>query len=414
MIITARLGRVAGVVVVAIGFYLLGAAIADRVSGEREAVLALRDRIRAALDEPDAIVRTAALTRALRDVDIEALEEVAAVYDERVELDPPSRTSIEILGETWAALDPEGAIERIYDWPEGPRAAGIPAVTRAWARRAPNAAFAWATTLVLDDRVAAVNAVFAGWAESDDPKIWNFLATLTAGLDRESATNVVMKSVVNRHGFDELFAQVDAIESNARPGSPRDFKLSALRTAIGLCAYHEPDKALVYARRYAGGPFDNGLLRRLAVYWAVNDGARAMEALLALPREPERDKALRDGYLKWLRSDRPAAIAWVPAEAAHDPRYAPLLDHYAVALAYTNEESPAESVREALVWAERIEDPKRRRDTQVHLGALWMAHEPELAKAWIDERGLAQEVEAARALREARKEKTAARARRGR
>ena len=41
----------------------------------------------------------------------------------------------------------------------------------------------------LEDRAAAVDAVFGGWAETDDSEIWGALARLTPGFDRESATN---------------------------------------------------------------------------------------------------------------------------------------------------------------------------------------------------------------------------------
>ncbi len=398
-------GMIAAALLSAFGFYSLGGGLADRASRENAPSPALHERVRAALDEPDSIVRTAELASALRGLGKQDLEEIVAVYDERLKLDPPSRTSIELFGEAWASLDPEAAIDHMNSWPEGPRRAGISSVTRTWAGRTPIAAFMWADSLVLDDREAAVDAVFSGWADSDDPEVWDFLATLTPGLGRESASNIVMKSVVQNHSFDTLFAQVDAIESDARPGSPRDFKLSALRTAIGLCAYHDPDKALAYARRYAGGPYDNGLLPRLAVFWAVNDGPRAMDTLLALPSEPQRDKALRDGYRKWLRTEGRAALDWMPAGAAHDDRYAPLIDYYAMALAQSDLASPVDSIREALAWADRVADPKRRRAAQVLLGVLWMDHEPDAARAWIHERGIAREVEVGRARDHSRKER---------
>ena len=156
----------------------------------------------------DAIARTAELANALTDLRKDELAEIVVAYEERLELVPPSRSAIELLGEAWASLDPEGAIDRIDGWPEAPRRIGLSSVTRAWARRAPMAAFTWADSLLLEDRAAAVDAVFRGWAEADDSEIWGALARLTPGFDRESATNIVMKSVVQSHGFDELFERV--------------------------------------------------------------------------------------------------------------------------------------------------------------------------------------------------------------
>jgi len=396
--LTGRLALAAAALAIAVGFYSLGARLGDSTSRED----ALSERVRAALDEPDAIARSAELANALKDLRKDELAEIVATYEQRLELVPPRRSSIELLGEAWASLDPEGAIDQINDWPEAPRRIGLSSVARSWARRAPMAAFVWADSLVLEDRAVAIDAVFRGWAETDDSEVWDSLATLTPGFDRESATNIVMKSVVQNHGFDELFERVDAIESDFAPGSPRDFKLSALRTAVGLCAYYDPHKALAYVRRYAGSPYDNGLLRRLAIYWAVNDGPRAMQALLALPGEPQRDKALRDGYMKWLRTDGKAALGWMPAEAANDERYAPLIDLYAMALAQSKAADPVDPIRQALVWADRIGDPKRRRDASVLIGGLWLRHEPDAAGAWIEARGIGKHVDAARNLRRRR------------
>jgi len=393
--LTGRLTLAAAAFAIAIGFYSLGARLGDSTNRQDAAGPATHERVRAALDEPDAIARTALLTNALTDLREDELAEVVVAYEERLKLVPPSRSAIELLGEAWASIDPEGAIDRIDGWPEAPRRIGLSSVTRAWAGQAPMAAFTWADSLLLEDREAAIDAVFGGWAETDDNEIWGVLSRLIPGFDRESATNVVMKTVVQNHGFDELFERIDMIESDFAPGSPRDFKLSALRTAVGLCAYHDPHKALAHARRYAGGPYDNGLLRRVAIYWAVNDGPGAMQALLELPSEPQRDKALRDGYMKWVRSHGKAALGWMPAEAAIDERYAPLIDLYTMALAQSRATNPVDPIRQALVWVDRIPDSRRQRDASVLIGGLWLRHEPDAAEAWIEARGIGKDVEAA-------------------
>ncbi len=352
------------------------------------------ERVHAALDEPDAIARILQLVAGLRDADEAEFAAIVDLFEERVELAPPTRAEIELLGEAWARRDPRSAIDRVADWPAAQRRFVLSAIGRAWAREAPNAALIWADSLVLDDRTAMLDAVFHGWAETGERDVWKALGAMDQGVDRESGTNVVMKWKIQNGGFDALFDEVDALETRFEPGSPRDFKLSALRSAVGLCAFYDPEKALAFAHRYAGTPYDNGLLRRVAIFWVVNDGPRAMAAILALPESAQRNKAARDGYTKWLRTDGPAAIAWMPDEAKRDERYASITDIYAVSLARARSSGePADAIRKAVAWAEQIENPARRKKTLVLLGAMWSKQEPDVAWAWAAEQGILSEVE---------------------
>jgi hypothetical protein len=392
-----RIAPIALYAIFAFAFYSLGEWLAESSSRYRSAEEApLPERVSAALEETDSVVRAIELTRALEQARTEDFPELAAAYEARFDLVPPRRSSVELLGDAWGALDPEAAIARMSEWPDETRLAGVSAVMNAWARHAPVQAVTWAQSLELDDRAAAMNGAFQGWAASGRPGIWDFLATLEMGFERESALNIVMKSVVQNGGFDELFEQVDEIQTEFEPGSPRDFKLSALRTAIGLCAYYDPDRALEFALHYAGGPYDNGLLRRVAIFWVINEGSRAMDTFIALPTGPQRDKALRDGYRKWLRTDGAAALDWVSEESVNDERYAPLLDIYPLALAMRKSADQLEPINEAASWIDLIEDSELRRHTSVLLGVFWLRHDSESAQSWIDERGIADEVEVER------------------
>lgn len=353
------------------------------------------EAVRAALDEPDALVRIGQLAEALREANADEFAAVIDLFEERIHLAPPGRPELELFGEAWARHDPRGAIDRLVEWPGTERRFALVAVGRAWARAAPNAALSWADSLVLDDRSAMIEAVFQGWAETGDSEVWKALDTMTPGVDREAGTNVVMKWKIQNEGFDALFDEVDALRTRYEPGSPRDFKLNALRSAVGLAAFHDPEKALAFARRYADTPYDNGLLRRIAIFWVVNDGPSAMEAILALPESEQRNKAARDGYTKWLRTNGPAAIAWMPDAALRDERYASITDIYAVSLARAKSSGDRpEAIRAAIAWAEQIENAERRRKTLVLLGAMWSKSEPEAAFAWAEKKGLERAVEA--------------------
>jgi hypothetical protein len=384
---------------VALGFHALGSWLAPPSVVDGASADPHVQRVREALDEPDAILPEHPLATPLLDLPHEDLEAVVEVYEERLELFPPGEGEMQLLGEAWAAIDAESAIDRMQAWPNESRKIGIAAVIRGWALRAPNAAYAWANSLDAEARTAAVESVFRGWAASGDSDVWRFLATLPGGWDRETATGLVMQRVARTQGFDAMLEQVAAIEPGERPGHPRDFKLSALRTAVGLCAYYEPEKALAFARQYAGGPYDNNLLRRVAIFWATKDGPAAMQALIDLPSEPQRDRAIRDAYEKWLRSHGQAALDWMPPDAADDDRFAPLLGLYVIALSQKKTGDPIEAVRTAAQWVDRIPDLEARRKAAVRVGVEWLRHEPDAARAWIEERGLGREVDAARRQR---------------
>lgn len=351
------------------------------------------ERARAALADPDPIARTTALVPILRNLGTSELDEVEQAYRAAFVAGGPGEPAIALLCEAWAALDPAGGMDRISRWPETARLPAQRSLLRAWARRNPNAALEWAAG-IRDDGTAA-EAVFAGWAESADPKMWDFVAKMEPSMDRESASIALMQSLVAREGFEGLLARVGALPDDG----PHGFKAAAIGTATGLVAEDDPLRALAFADRFAASPYGDGLLRRVAVRWVVRDGRAAMENLIARPASPDRDYALRWAYIGWLRRDHAAALAWMPESAARDPHYTPLVDVYAVALAKNDPDHPGDAVRRAMRWAEGTPDAGKRHETFVSLGVIWLYYEPDAASAWLVQNGLDAEVrnEAARA-----------------
>ena len=373
-------GLILGCVALTATAFALGAELASR---ERPAA-----RVRAALAEPDPLARTAALVPVLRALRENDLDEVVAAYEATFRGVGPGTTPFRLLVETWADLDPGGAFERISGWPSERRSGALPALVRAWARRDPWAAREKAATVA--DEGEAMQAVYSGWAESGDPQLWKVVMNLPPGMERESASIVLMQWIVARGDFEALLAQVEGLPDDA----PRGFKLAAFRTATGLVADHDPERALAFANRHAGGPFDRGLLRRVAVRWVQRDGPGAMQRLLDRPPGAERDWALREAYRRWLRRDREAARTWMPDGAASNPRFLPILDVYAMAVAYADRDHPEQALARAIAWAENIADTEKRKQTLVRLGALWLRREPDAARVWLAERGFEADAQA--------------------
>lgn len=377
------LGPALGVLALAAAAFALGTQLATRLPGASPA-----ERVGAALADPDPISRAMVLVPVLRDLERRDLGEVEEAYLATFAAGGPGDTAITLLCETWAVLDPEGALDRTSSWPREPRLVAEKALLRAWARQNSNAAMEWAAAI--RDDGTAVEAVFAGWAESGDPRMWDYVVKMEPSFQRESALIAMMQSVVAREGFDGLFARVEALPDDA----PNRFKRAAMATATGLVAGYDPARALAFADRHAERPHGQGLLRRVAIRWIARDGPAAMQNLLDRPASPERDWALREAYRSWLRRDHPAALAWMPEEAVLDARYTPLVDVYAVAIANSDPESRREAIRRAIRWAERTPDSGKRRETFVQLGVIWLHYEPDAASAWLVQNGIEAETRA--------------------
>jgi len=193
-----------------------------------------------------------------------------------------------------------------------------------------------------------------------------------------------MQQVIARGGFDALFAEVENLPDDA----PARFKLAAFGTAASLVAQHDPQRALAFADKHAAGPFAKGLLNRVAKRWVMVDPPAALQALIERPAGAERDWALREAYLRWLRRDRAAATAWMPDTAATDPRLLPLLGSHARALANNDPQNRREAMSHAVAWAETIADGATRRDALLELGVMWHHQDPGAAGPWIQRHGL--------------------------
>jgi hypothetical protein len=366
--------------VVGVAAFALGARFASRPSAAKS--------VRAALLEPDAIARVDALLPALRDLRAADVDVSVAAYAAAYELRGADDASLALLCEAWASLDPAVALDRVALWPEPLRGDIRDALLRAWARRNAMAAHEWATSPGVDPD--AIRSVLEGWAASGDPEMWAFVARMDPGMERESASIAMMQWVMAREGLEGLLSRVEEIPDDA----PRRFKLAAFRTATGLVADHDPGLALAFVDRHDESAFGRGLLRRVAVRWVKRNAPAAMAYLLDRPPGEERTWAIREAYRRWLRLDRSVALAWMPDDAALDPRFEPLVEVYVVALANDDPEHRERSIRRAIEVADAVPDADVRRAALIDLGVIWVFHAPDSARSWLAERGLTDSVRA--------------------
>jgi len=327
--------------------------------------------VREILLNPDVLERTDDLARLFQRLGPESLEEVRGAYDS-VFLDL-GEVDLVLLAEWWARFDPEAAVE----WTEREWRAEHPAVVvqvfRAWARSDPGAALQAAENFsnpLL--RRPYVHAVIAGWEESGQPGVLDYVESLGRGHDRQRAIYVVARRKVLRDGPEAAFRWAEGL-----PDSEDEFKLNVFRRVASSAAEVDPEAAAAWAARQQAGEHGLALPTRVATRWAKRDPEAAMLWLSTLPEGWNRNDGVRETYLTWLRlgGDRP--LEWLRS-AKIEPWLDPAVSLFAKKLALDDRE-------EALQWASRISDEELRWGTITIIARDWLALDEEAAKAWIDQ-----------------------------
>ena len=327
--------------------------------------------VRTALANPNELERTAGLAPILASLDAENLDAIVGAYEATFTNVGPGAVAVELLAEAWSKIDPAGAIERIRGWKPYRQNMAVPALMRSWARRDPPAARAALETIQPEElRDKATTAMILGWAESGDPAVWDsYVAGLPFG---RAAAYDLMRLLGAREGVDALLRRAE----NVPEDTDDRFRAHALQNAVEIAAQIDPERAAAFAEQHRGE--GGGLERIVAMRWATSDGPRAMEWAQSRP-DPVREPALRAAFEYWLWSDRLAALDWAGNQP--DPMVAGVLDLYANALGKTE---PGGRSRSAPASQTRPNGAEPRR-----LAQAWLAQQPEVAAAWLEQNGLA-------------------------
>jgi hypothetical protein len=326
--------------------------------------------VREVLLNPDVLERTADLARLLQRLGPESIEQVRDAYDS-VFLDL-GEVDLVLLAEWWARHDPEAAFEwTLREW-RADHPAVVVMVLRAWGRSDPTAALRRAQQVpkaVL--RRPYTDAVIAGWEESGQPGILDYVESLGSGHDRQRAIYTVARRKVLRDGVEAAFRWAEGL-----PDSEDEFKLNVFRRVASSAAEVDPEAAAAWAERHADGEHGLQLPRRVGTRWAKRDPEAAMRWLSTLPQGWNRDDGVRETYRTWLRlgGDRP--LAWLRG-AELEPWLDPAVALFATRLSHEDRE-------EALEWAGRISDEELRWGTVGIIARGWLMTDEEAAKAWID------------------------------
>ncbi len=334
-------------------------------------LLGVAAEVREILLNPDVLERADALARLFQKLGPESLEQVRDAYHS-VFLDL-GEIDLVLLAEWWARFDPEGALE----WTQREWRAEHPAVVvqvfRAWGRIDAAAALQVAQSFPKASlRRPYVNAVLAGWEESGQPGVFEYVERMQRGHDRQRAIYVVARRKVLRDGVEAAFRWAEEL-----PDSEDEFKLNVFRRVASSAAEVDPEAAAAWAERHQAGEHGLALPTRVADRWAKRDPEAAMRWLSTLPEGWNRTDAVRETYRTWLRlgGDRP--LEWLRA-AKIEPWLDPAVALFARKLALDDRE-------EALEWAGRISDEEMRWGTVTLIARDWLVLDEEAAKAWIDQ-----------------------------
>jgi hypothetical protein len=328
--------------------------------------------VRAALGEPDLLLRLGRTASLLEHLDAETLPGVLAIYDGLLAV--VGQSDIRPFLAAWARFDPEGALDHALAWPyQIKREIGVEAAIEAWAQRDPDAARA-AYERIGEERPEVRDQLFlgllAGWVHSGGDGLDAYLAELPPAV-ADSATGVAVGALMRRGGPEATLRWADSILH--ADGTDARFAQSVFRRAARSAARCDPERTAAWALSHAGSGYALDGLRLVAEQWAGRDGRAALAWLRERAAGEPREQAVRAAFVQWSKVDPDGAQAWLAAEELSE-FHAPALDAHARRLA---------APEEAVGWCERILDATRRRGCLKTVATRWYRKDAAAAEAWL-------------------------------
>jgi hypothetical protein len=340
--------------------------------------------VRAALAEGDVLERFHRTAGLLQHLDPDNLPGVWAVYDSMIAI--LNEGELRLFIAAWARFDPLAALDHARAWPfTSKQEIGVEAAIYGWALRDPLAARLAIDGVVADQSRLAEklhHGLVAGWVRSDAGAegLDSHLADLPpAASDRLMV--VAVATLMRARGAEAVMAWVDAILRNEAYDDA--YKLSAFRRGIHSVSRWDPERGAAWATEHAGNAYAADAPRIVGENWGGRDGRAAMQWLRGQPAGRRRDQGVHLTFVEWLRADRQGAVEWLNSETLtrfHDPA----LELYASRL---DDRKP----EEAIVWCERIQNPKVRTSCRTAAAKTWYQNDAEAAEAWLEQSPLDEE-----------------------
>jgi hypothetical protein len=218
-------------------------------------------------------------------------------------------------------------------------------------------------------------SVVRGWFKSGRPGLVEFIEALGSGFNQLRAMAVFSRELVAERGVD--FASDWA---RSLPDEPLDFKRDFVRQLSTAIAASDVEAAQRFCDSVCDEPYGEGVRKRIAQRWALEDGPAALEWLSGAPAGQERDLAVRVAFDAWRKTDQTEAFAWLAAIGSDrmERWLHPAVAIYAKILSATD---PAGAV----VWVELIPNDDERQITAVRVARRWRAVDEAASEAWLQQ-----------------------------
>jgi hypothetical protein len=288
----------------------------------------------------------------------------------------------------WVRHDPVNATwYALAKAPRAYRVGAIHATLRTWAAQDPQKALETArvwTSEGGDAGAAAQVALVRGWYESGKPGLAQYILDLGLGFDRQRALTAFSTAMIRDKGADALIQWANEV-----PTTNAQYKLEVNRSVGSALVPFDLDAAKRYCDAHCEGPFGSNLRDRIAGRWAVEDGAAALEWLATgLPSE-DRDVAIRSSYAVWARRAPDEALPWMKAKlesASPEPWLEAILPIYARVLGKSVD--PVQGV----AVAAKLPGPMERDSITVEILRYWRQRDEAAAEAYLKTAKLSDEV----------------------
>ena len=374
-----------GAILCACAAALVAIFAAGRMTAPPESAPAPEDfgaAIRAALAQKDAVDRAEQTARVLQQLDAENALEVAAVYDQMLNI--LDELDIRPFAVAWARFDPAAALDHILRWPfRDKQQMGANAALERWAMRDPAGALeAYEETSARYPSLSEdlFLSMVTGWLYSGKGGLDDYLAGLS-NVKQDMAITRVAGKLMRSGGADATMPWVNSIVRNA--AYEKKFKKRVFRRGIRIVGRWDPERSAAWAMEHAGQEYAVDAPRIVAGRWGSRDGRAAMQWVRDYPGEELHELAVREAFRTWLGSDRKGAVAWLESEtltAFHDPA----IEFYAKDL---SDRAP----EEAISWCERILESASRLHCQESAAAKWYQRDAVAAETWLQQSPLDEE-----------------------
>ena len=339
------------------------------------------ESFRESLDRRNSLSRSYAISRFLRQLNAEKIDEVIEAVEAR------QRWFTErdhlLLMTAWIDFDEQGAMDWAFFQPGRFRQRATAAFIDALAFRNPAAARSLVDGLA-DPVLAGLlhDHMVKGWARSDrrDDLTEYIMAAVPPGDHRQKATNLLTLEIL-KSGEEALIEWAEAIPDDAT----ENYKSTAFAKAANALAIVDPARAAQWIQGHQDRTYAEGALEVIARRWAERDPAGALDWMATLPAGRQRSESVVSAFKDWLQKNPKQAEAWVlsasPAEGA-DPAVRVLVRR-------DYRRRPAS----ALDWAHRIHDSELRQRVLTEVGRSWFLRAPKAFRAWLPESGLEKRIQ---------------------